>query len=137
MSNGPLERCFLGVCGLACAALVGCGAGGEQLAPVTGQVTVDGAPLTTGSVTYHPDAEKGNNTPHIPIGTLDPDGRYKLVSATKAGAPPGWYKVTVTAQGPIDAKNPYAPPKHLINPKFSDASTSGLEIEVVDHPSAG
>src|SRR4051812_41535360 len=124
-------------CGIVCAGIFGCSSGGTKLTPVAGKVTVDGAPLATGSVTFHPDAAKGNNTPHIPVGSLDAQGNYKLVSATKDGAPLGWYKVTVSAQEPIDPKNPYAPPKHLINPKFSDASTSGLEIEVVVSPPAG
>ena len=118
--------------------IAGCsGAKTEKLSPVAGKVTVDGAPLTTGGVTFHPDAAKGNQTPHIPVGTIDAQGNYKLISATKEGAPPGWYKVTVSAQEPIDPKNPYAPPKHLINPKFNDANTSAIEIEVVASPAAG
>ena len=125
------------LCGVICAGILGCGANVEKLTPVAGRVTVNGTPLTTGGVTFHPDAAKGNNTPHIPAGTIDAKGNYKLMSATKEGAPLGWYKVTVSAQEPIDAKNPYAPPKHLISPKFSDASTSGLEIEVVASPPAG
>jgi len=124
-------------CGMLCAAVWGCGSGGEKLAPVTGEVTVNGMPLTTGAVTFHPDAAKGNSTPHIPVGTLDSQGNYKLISATKEGAPLGWYKVTVSAQEPIDPKNPYAPPKHLISPKFSEPNTSGLEVEVVTSPAAG
>src|SRR5207249_1945923 len=107
------------------------------LTPVEGKVTVNGAPLTTGSVTFQPDASKGNHTPHIPVGMIDSDGRYKLTTATKDGAPLGRYKVTVSAQQPIDPKNPYAPPKHLIDPKFSDPTTSGLEVEVVSNPPAG
>lgn len=110
---------------------LGCGAKGDSFTPVQGQVTANGAPLAKGSVTFHPDSGKGNNSPHIPVGTLDAAGRYKLMSATKEGAPLGWYKVTVTAQEPIDPKNPYAAPKHIISPKFSDVSTSGLSIEVV------
>lgn len=125
----------IGFCGLVCLGLSGCGTGGsEKLTPVVGKVTVDGAPLATGAVTFHPDAAKGNHTPHIPVGTLDAQGNYKLMSATKEGAPLGWYKVTASAQEPIDPKNPYALPKHLISPRFSDASTSGLEVEVVAAP---
>jgi hypothetical protein len=123
---------------MVCAGLLGCGAGGgDKLTPVVGKVTVDGAPLATGAVTFHPDAAKGNSTPHIPVGMVDAQGNYKLMSATKEGAPLGWYKVTVSAQEPIDPKSPYAPPKHLIDPKFSDPNTSGLEVEVVASPSAG
>lgn len=127
----------IGFVAIALTALVGCGPRGEKLIPVEGKVTVSGAPLTTGAVTYHPDPAKGNNTLHIPVGTIDGQGNYKLVSATKEGAPPGWYHVTVTAQEPIDPKNPYAPPKHLIDPKYGDGSTSGLELEVVASANAG
>ena len=120
-----------------CAAVAGCGGGSAKLSSVAGKVTVDGAPLGTGSVSFHPNSAKGNTTPHIPVGTIDGQGKYKLMSATEAGAPLGWYTVTVTAQEPIDPKNPYAPPKHLINPKFSDINASGLEVEVVKTPAAG
>ena len=108
-----------------------------MLVPVTGIVTVNGSPLTTGSVTFHPDADKGNTTQHIPTGAIDAQGNYRLTSATKSGAPPGSYKVAVTAQGPIDSKNPYAPPTHLINPKYADPNTSGLTMEVSASPAAG
>lgn len=127
----------VGFWGMVCVGLSGCGSASEKLTPVVGKVTVNGTPLRSGSVTFHPDAQKGNSTPHIPVGILDAEGTYKLTSATKEGAPPGWYKVTVSAQEPIDPQNPYAPPKHLISPKFSDASASGLAVEVVDNPAAG
>jgi hypothetical protein len=127
----------VGLCGMVCVGLSGCGAPAEKFTPIVGKVTVNGTPLGTGSVTFHPDAGKGNNSPHIPVGTLDSEGTYQLMSATREGAPPGWYKVTVSAQEPIDPKNPYALPKHLISPKFNDAGTSGLEIEVVEKPQPG
>ena len=34
-------------------------------------------------------------------------------------------------------ENPYAPPRHLINPKFGDVTTSGLAVEVKDHAPTG
>jgi hypothetical protein len=133
------KRCWhffsrVGFCAVAFAALTGCGSSGEKLTPVAGKVTVNGASLGTGSVTFHPDTAKGNSTPHIPVGTLDAQGNYKLMTATQEGAPLGWYQITVSAQEPIDPKNPYAPPKHLINPKYSDLGTSGLAVEVVPSP---
>mgnify|MGYP003509381870 CR=1 FL=1 len=118
-------------------ALFGCGGGGEKLTPVGGKVTVGGVPLAAGSVTFHPDSDKGNSSLNIAVGALDAEGTYKLMTGGREGAPLGWYKVTVTAQAPIDLNNPYAMPKHLIKPKFSDASTSGLAIEVVARPAPG
>ena len=98
---------------------------------------MNGAPLTTGAVTFQPDGSKGNPSQHIPVGTLDAQGQYELTCATQKGAPAGWYKVSISAQEPIDPKNPYAPPKHLINPKFADATTSGLAIEVTENSPPG
>jgi hypothetical protein len=125
-------------CALLIVGLVGCqGQKADKLTAVSGTVRVDGAPLTSGAVTFMPDAEKGNRSPHIPIGNLDGNGHYELTSATKKGAPLGWYKVAITAQEPIDPKNPYAPPKYLIHPKFGDAATSGLAVEVRESAAAG
>src|SRR5262245_808535 len=75
----------------------GCGGGqGEKLAPVSGKVTLDGQPLTTGSVSFRPDTSRGNASPQQPQGTIDADGNYELsVPPARKGAPPGWYKVVV------------------------------------------
>jgi hypothetical protein len=118
---------------------IGCGpgAGEERLVPVAGKVTLNDQPLGTGAVVFHPDAAKGNAARHVPVGALDADGNFKLESAKRPGAPLGWYKVTVSAQAPGDANNPYAPPKHLIHPRFADPQTSGLSVEVVANPAAG
>ena len=137
MQEGYRVAAF-GLCVALCVAFYGCGSGGnEKLTTVTGKVTVNGALLTSGAVTFQPDTEKGNLTQHIPVGTINSEGRYELMSATKKGAPLGWYKVTVSAQAPIDAKDPYAPPKHLVNPKYSDVGTSGLAVEVVASATPG
>jgi hypothetical protein len=113
------------------ACLAGCQARKiEKLVPVKGKVVVNGAPLTSGAVTFQPDGSKGNQSLHIPVGTLDSQGQYELTSATQKGAPRGWYKVSISAQEPIDPKNPYAPPKHLINARYADTGTSGLAVEV-------
>ena len=51
--------------------IAGCsGAKTEKLSPVAGKVTVDGAPLTTGGVTFHPDAAKG--VCNVPDGAVQP-----------------------------------------------------------------
>jgi hypothetical protein len=127
---GVLKLIWLAGVAFLLSGLGGCGGSAERLAPVVGKVTVGGAPLTTGSVSFHPHAEKGNSTQHLPVGMIDSQGNYKLVTATQEGAPLGWYRVTVSAQAPIDQQNPYAMPKHLVNPKYGDPNTSGLEVEV-------
>ena len=44
-------------------AVAGCGGGGPTLVPVRGKVTLPGGtPVHNGSVTFHPDAAKGNKS---------------------------------------------------------------------------
>ena len=118
------------------AGLAGCGKKGG-LCPVEGNVTVGGKPLTTGSVIFKPDADKGNTSKHEPRGTIDSEGHYQLVTANKPGAPPGWYKVAVVAAVP-NPDNMYAPPKdYLVPSDYLDANTSGLSFEVVADPAPG
>jgi len=48
-------------------------------------------------VLFQPDASKGNHSPFEPAGTIDEEGTYTLLTKDKKGAPPGWYKIVVTA----------------------------------------
>ena len=75
-----------------------------------------------------------------PSGAIDADGNYYLASKGKDGAPPGWYKVLVFADGNTTDNNPPAhplPPNWLMNVKYTAESTTDLFIEVVETPSAG
>ena len=83
-----------GLRGWCCPWLVcsGCGSAHPEFVPVAGQVTMDGKPVTTGTVTFYPE------TGRPAIGELGPDGRYQLASyEPNDGVLPGTYKVTVTA----------------------------------------
>jgi hypothetical protein len=106
----------------------------EKLARVSGKVTVAGQPLKTGSVSFRPDASRGNTTLHFPTSPIDAEGRYELtVPGDRKGAPLGWYKVVVTAYD-----NPR--PGHLksfISMKYQDAKSTPLEKEVVENPDPG
>ena len=133
---GPRRLIGLFLLGVLGAVPAGCGKD-AGLVPVTGKVAVDGKALGTGSVTFHPDAAKGNTAPHLASGEIDAQGNYKLMTDGKEGVPAGWYKVTVTAQEPADPKNPYALPKPIVNPKFRDVKTTNLSAEVVATPAAG
>jgi hypothetical protein len=112
-----------------------------------GKVTVDGEPLrvNSGTVTFKPDRDKGNDATVEPSGSLEKDGIYTLYFAPgKKGAPPGWYKVQVVASQvgpgmkmPRPANFPAPPAEVLFNSKFTSTETSGLEIEVVKDPAPG
>jgi hypothetical protein len=96
-------------------------------------VTVNGKPLTTGSVSFRPDRAKGNTSKYEPAGEIDAQGNYKMYTPVKPstpqeGVPPGWYKVAVVSGEP-DA---YPPRALFIHPRYVDVATSGLSLEVVE-----
>jgi hypothetical protein len=128
-------RLVVTVClGSALAAAAGCQRSGPgKLLPVEGTVLYEGKPLTVGSVSFRPDAARGNTSTYEPAGSIDDQGHYQLVTAGKPGAPPGWYKVTVTAEE-LDANNLSAPPKKLIPARYGMPTTTELALEVVDNP---
>jgi len=115
---------------------LGC-SGGEQLLPVEGTAYVDGRPLKNGSLLFKPDASKGNNGTLEPAAQIGADGKYKLYTTQKPGAPPGWYKVIVIATEPIDPNDLYAPRKSYIHAKYSAEQTTDAALEVVAKPEPG
>ena len=121
--------------GLLLAVPTGCNRGPDlKLVPVSGRVTYDGRPVTTGSISFRPDTAKGNSSPYEPAGDIDANGNYKLYTAGKEGAPPGWYKVAVVSTAEPDPENPSAVPKSFIPRKYGEPTNSGLEKEVVEQP---
>ena len=111
--------------------------------PVRGKVTLNGEPWTneTTAILCVPNPDKGNTGSHEPAGTVDREGVYKLSTKGKKGAPPGWYKVVVTAHDsqPQHAKTPKmkSVAKSPLAPKYGQAKTTDLEIEVVENPASG
>jgi hypothetical protein len=112
----------------------GCSSG-ERFLPVAGTVNVNGQPLTLGTVSFRPDATRGNASLHHPTGEIDAHGHYELSTVGKKGAPPGWYKVLVFAdlnqqKGPIHPEMP----RWAVNVKYTRVETSDLYVEVVEKP---
>jgi hypothetical protein len=103
-----------------------------KLVPVSGRVLVKDAPVSIGTLSFRPDAKKGNNSKYEPAANIDPEGKFQLKTAGRDGAPPGWYRVILSCAEPIDPKNPYAPPKYLVNPKYATLETTDLVVEIVD-----
>ena len=112
----------------------GCSSGG--LEKVSGKVTVDGAPLTMGMVRFVPDASKGNKTPTEPVGEIKKDGTYTLMTNGKEGAPPGWYKVSVTASETPDSSKPFSG-KSLVAQQYNNPESSNIAFEVKSGAPAG
>ncbi|NUQ65549.1 MAG: carboxypeptidase regulatory-like domain-containing protein [Pirellulales bacterium] len=119
--------------------LVGCG-GGEnlELLPVSGKVSLADGPLAGAGVSFRADASKGNNTPHIPSGTTDSEGKYELTTGNTKGAPAGWYKVAVTppTAAPTGGEMPQAGPPPF-NQKYTSPTTTDLSIEVKEGAAPG
>jgi hypothetical protein len=125
----------------------GCGdaSGVGRTVPVTGKVTFNDTPWTakTTILMFKPDAAEGNSSPFEPTGTVDANGSYRLTTNGKNGAPPGWYKVVITAREEAAPEHPKAPKqqqrvsKSLLPAKYGKAETSGLSIEVVENPTPG
>ena len=121
--------------GVAIAAIAGCKPPPPTPCfPVTGKVVYQKKPMTTGTVTFTPDATKGNQSKEGAIGLIKEDGTYTLNTAGRDGAPLGWYKVTVSPMAPPGPDSPpagTAPPKAArFDKKYEKAETSGISIEV-------
>jgi hypothetical protein len=109
--------------------LTGCGNG---LSRVSGRITLDGKPLTSGqnvvvTVLFYP--ESGRGAPGA--GLADSNGNYFVSTGSQKGLPPGNYVVTLSA-------SEYTPPpgggmpsrKLLTPPRYANPKLSGLRTEV-------
>jgi hypothetical protein len=127
-------------------AALACGCGDDggvgKTYPVNGRITINQEPLTAKStiVLFKPDASKGNTGEFEPVGTVDETGTYTVLTKGKKGAPPGWYKVVVTAteSGSVHPNNrtdhrPVA--QSIVPPKYGQDKTTDLSVEVVENPS--
>lgn len=109
---------------LFCAATVGCGQSGPEMGEVTGTVTFKGKPLSTGTITFVPEAE---GLPHA-YGEIKEDGTYE--AATRdfgAGAPVGKHRIMIMA---VIDHGPEAPVEAILPTKYSSDRQSGLTAEV-------
>jgi hypothetical protein len=109
-------------------------------------VTLDGAPVVakTATVLFKPDKANGNTSPFEPVGSVDSDGNYILYTTSQRGAPPGRYKVIVTATEtesppPASGKQLHQRPlpKSLVPGRYGRAESTTLQVEVVENPAEG
>jgi len=112
-----------------CVSFVGCG---NNLARVTGVVTIDGQPLRGGegvkaTVMFQP---QSGGAPAV--GPIDENGRYELSTGSQTGIAAGKYQVSCTATQIIASNTPGGTPsgKRITDPKYASVKTSGLQFEV-------
>ena len=108
---------------LAFLAFLAAGCDGKQpkLTPVRGTVYYRGVPLTTGTIVFTPDPERGGRGP-LAQAEIKPDGSYILQTDNSLGAVPGWHLPTVSAlqpAAPPASGQGFSVPLNLIPPKYS------------------
>jgi hypothetical protein len=121
---------------------VGCTSSGPPLHPVEGKATLDGKPMSGGTVSLFVEGQQGNVSPS---GEIRSDGTYTISTNGKPGAPLGKYKVVLapalpTGGDPAQMKQPGAFKPMTIQslpPKYLDQRSTPLVIEVVANPSPG
>ena len=104
-----------------CLAAGGCNDGRPDRVPVSGQVLIDGQPVTFGHVRFVPDGARPSG------GEIGPDGRFTLTCFDgQDGAVPGKHRVEVVSREQIGADSA----KWFVPKKYLSIQTSGLEVEV-------
>lgn len=131
-SSRPSARVVVGILLLGVAACTHDPIG--RTVPVKGKVTLNGKPLTTGSVVFWPDEENGNTGSFEAGAQINKEGAFDLFTHGKHGAPPGAYRVTVMAQEPIDKKSPYAKRSLLVPEVYTKKDETPLRVVIAEHP---
>ena len=119
----------------------GCGnadPGKPKLGKVNGKVTYNGKPVTSGTVTFTPEATKGGATGQGALGQISADGSYDLTTFdTGDGAILGQHIVTVVSYSDPNYGKPkpdgtydYKLPKPAIPEKYTKVDQSPLRCTV-------
>ena len=123
MTNFDMSALKLLGCCLRLFLFVGCS---NHAASVSGNVTLDGKPLTKGDISFYASGAAAAS------GQIDASGNYTLSTGTEKGLQPGSYQVTIVANDIIEPTDKFASliPKLITPAKYSNATTSGLTAEV-------
>jgi hypothetical protein len=104
--------------------VVGCSDGRPSRAPVSGQVLIDGKPVTSGTVRFIPSAGRPST------GSIGSEGKFTLGCFERTdGVIVGTHRIEVSSAESINDNTT----KWLIPKKYSDAETSGLS-ETIEAP---
>lgn len=104
--------------------LSGCGGSGPEVAPVSGRVTLDGAPLAGSRIRFQPEASGGSPS----YGTADQDGHYVLgYKRGQPGALIGWHTIRVERGAHGDPENKLKP--QALPARYNTASELREEVK--------
>jgi hypothetical protein len=112
-------------------ALLGCGDGGLEVVPVTGQVTLAGGGWGRPGMIFFAPVEPAAGFPRLPgMADVDKDGNFRATTQpNRDGLVPGTYRVGLEMwEVPPTMGGP--PAKSYLPQKYQSAATSGLEIVV-------
>ncbi len=102
---------------------VGCGDGRPTRVTVSGQVLIDGQPLTVGNIKFVPDGARPSS------GKLDPQGKFTLTCYDGGdGVVVGKHRAQISAMEVISASKV----RWMAPPKYADFRTSELEYEITE-----
>jgi hypothetical protein len=109
----------------------GCDRSGLNLAPVSGVVTVNGAPVEKAGVLFMPQSGP------FASGTTDAEGKFTLATANRPGALVGEHRVAIsktqTTSWQVPGERlPRYETKHFLPQKYASPSTSELTAAVID-----
>lgn len=95
-----------------------------ETAPVTGRVTIDGKPVSSGIVMFTPDRGRGAS------GLISPDGTFRLTTYSEGdGAVLGLHRISISAIETSGQESGQGPSK--FPSKYADESTSGFSHQVM------
>lgn len=106
-------------------ATIGCGGGGVAVHPVTGTITVDGAPTAGISVTLI--GEEGAKAMGL-TGVTDEQGKFQITAAGGyEGAPPGNYRVLLSPpRAEVDYSSGKPAAEKSFPPQYSNPNSAEL-----------
>jgi hypothetical protein len=103
--------------------VAGCGEHRPTRVVISGQVCIDGKPLTHGSIMLVPKGARPST------GQLDEQGRFALTCYDgQDGAVPGQHRVAVIANEPLGGDSI----RWLAPKKYADYHTSGLTVDIAE-----
>ncbi len=94
------KRILSGFAILALPMVLLCGCAGDKRLPVSGNITLDGQPLSLGAITFVPNGDKKSNS----SGSSVVDGKYSIPA--EKGLMPGKYSVSITPMHKTGRKIP-------------------------------
>ena len=114
--------CFAILAAMALPLFCGCrDSSGPQIAPISGQVLIDGQPLTVGRVEFIPAGSRAS------FGNLDKEGRFKLTCRDpEDGAILGNHHILVDGSEVLSSSDTMTKFKWHAPKKYASAETSGL-----------